>query len=54
MSDAPLASISPARAAQELTKLSAERTSGAIAQDVYEHKFSRMISESKNLSGCVV
>lgn len=48
MSDKPLASISPARAAQELTKLSAEYKSGAIAENVYEHKFSRMISELRD------
>lgn len=48
MSDTPLASISPARAAQELAKLSAAHKSGEIAQDVYEHKFSRMVSELRD------
>jgi len=48
MSDKPLTSISPARAAQELTKLSAEHKRGEIADNVYEHKFSRMISELRD------
>lgn len=48
MSDAPLVSISPARAAQELAKLSAAHKRGEIAADVYEHKFSRMVSELRD------
>ena len=48
MPDAPLASISPARAAQELAKLSAAHKTGEIAANVYEHKFSRMISELRD------
>ena len=48
MSDAPLASISPSRAAQELAKLSAAHKSGEIPENVYEHKFSRMISELRD------
>lgn len=48
MSDAPLASISPARAAQELVKLSAAHKNGEVTADVYEHKFSRMIQELRD------
>ena len=48
MADAPLAPIPPARAAQELTKLSAMRKSGELAQDEYEHKFARMVSELRD------
>lgn len=48
MSDAPLASIAPARAAQELAKLSAAHKSGELKADEYEHRFSRMIQELRD------
>ena len=37
--------ITPARVAEELRKLSAQRKSGELQADEYEHRFSRMISE---------
>jgi hypothetical protein len=37
--------ITPARVAEELRKLSAQRKSGELKADEYEHRFSRMISE---------
>ena len=48
MPDAPLTPISPARAAQELVKLSAARKSGGLTKDEYEHKFARMIGELRD------
>ena len=45
MSDAPLASIAPARAAQELAKLSAAHKSGELKADEYEHLSLIHISE---------
>jgi hypothetical protein len=46
--DAPLKSISPARAAQELAKLSAAHKAGELNKHEYEHKFSRMVSELRD------
>jgi len=40
--------ISPARAAQELAKISAARKAGEIKNDEYEHKFARMIGELRD------
>lgn len=40
-----LTSISPARAAQELAKLSAAHKSGELNKNEYEHKFARMVTE---------
>jgi hypothetical protein len=40
--------ISPARVAEELKKLSAQRTSGDLKADEYEHRFSRMITELRD------
>ena len=40
--------ISPARVAQELRKLSSERTAGGVKPDEYEHRFSRMITELRD------
>jgi hypothetical protein len=37
--------VSPARVAEELTKLSSQRKEGKLAPDEYEHRFSRMITE---------
>ena len=48
MADTPLTPVPPARAAQELAKLSAARKSGELAQDEYEHKFARMVSELRD------
>lgn len=48
MSDAPLKPIDPARAAQELAKLSAAHKSGELKKDEYEHKFARMIGELRD------
>ncbi|MBA2293296.1 MAG: hypothetical protein H0W15_12665 [Gemmatimonadales bacterium] len=44
MSD-KLTSISPARAAQELAKLSAAHKNGELNKNEYEHKFARMVTE---------
>ncbi len=44
MSD-KLTPISPARAAQELAKLSAAHKSGELNENEYEHKFARMVTE---------
>lgn len=48
MSDAPIASITPARAAHELAKLSAAFKSGELKPNEYEHRFSRMIQELRD------
>ncbi len=37
--------VTPARVAEELTKLSSQRKEGKLAADEYEHRFSRMITE---------
>ncbi|HEX3927336.1 MAG TPA: hypothetical protein VHW65_05015 [Gemmatimonadales bacterium] len=48
MPDAPLTPISPARAAQELLKLSTAHKQGELKHDEYEHKFARMIGELRD------
>ena len=40
--------ITPARIAEELRKLSAQRKSGGLKADEYEHRFSRMITELRD------
>jgi hypothetical protein len=40
--------VTPARIAEELRKLSAQRKSGDLKADEYEHKFSRMITELRD------
>ena len=47
MSD-KLAPIPPARAAQELAKLSAAHKNGELDKNEYEHKFARMVSELRD------
>jgi hypothetical protein len=37
--------VTPARVAEELKKLSAQRKEGKLEPDEYEHRFSRMITE---------
>lgn len=37
--------VTPARVAEELKRLSAQRNEGKLAPDEYEHRFSRMITE---------
>jgi hypothetical protein len=37
--------VTPARVAEELKKLSAQRKDGTLEPDEYEHRFSRMITE---------
>jgi hypothetical protein len=37
--------VTPARVADELKKLSAQRKSGELSADEYEHRFARMIGE---------
>jgi hypothetical protein len=37
--------VTPARVAEELKKLSAQRKDGTLEADEYEHRFSRMITE---------
>jgi len=41
----PLKPVKPARVAEEITKLSAQRRSGEVAPEVYDQKFARMIQE---------
>jgi hypothetical protein len=48
MSDSQLTPIAPARAADELRKLSAAFKAGDLAQDEYEHRFSRTIQELRD------
>lgn len=40
--------VTPARVAEELRKLSAQRKDGLLEADEYEHRFSRMISELRD------
>ncbi|MBA3345204.1 MAG: hypothetical protein H0T44_07870 [Gemmatimonadales bacterium] len=40
--------ITPARVAEELRKLSAQRKSGDLEADEYEHRFARMIGELRD------
>lgn len=40
--------VSPARVAEELRKLSAQRQNGTLKADEYEHRFSRMVSELRD------
>jgi hypothetical protein len=40
--------VTPARVAEELKKLSAQRKEGKLQPDEYEHRFSRMISELRD------
>ncbi len=40
--------ITPARVAEELTRLSTMRSNGELDADEYEHRFSRMISELRD------
>jgi hypothetical protein len=40
--------VTPARVADELRKLSAQRKDGTLKADEYEHRFSRMISELRD------
>jgi hypothetical protein len=37
--------VTPARVAEELTKLSTQRRDGKLEPDEYEHRFARMITE---------
>jgi hypothetical protein len=37
--------VTPARVAEELKKLSAQRKDGKLEPDEYEHRFARMITE---------
>lgn len=37
--------VTPARVAEELKRLSAQRKEGKLAPDEYEHRFARMITE---------
>lgn len=46
--EAPLTSITPARAAEELKKVSAAFKAGELNPHEYEHKFSRMVSELRD------
>ncbi len=48
MPDAPLTPVAPARAAQELAKLSKAHKDGEIKKDEYEHRFARMIGELRD------
>ena len=47
MSD-KLSPIQPARAAQELAKLSSAFKSGELDKNEYEHKFARMVGELRD------
>jgi hypothetical protein len=40
--------VTPARVAEELSKLSAQRKDGSLEPDEYEHRFSRMITELRD------
>jgi hypothetical protein len=40
--------VSPARVAEELKKLSAQRKDGTLEPDEYEHRFARMIGELRD------
>jgi hypothetical protein len=48
MSENQLTPIPPARAAQELLKVSLAYKNGELQADEYEHKFSRMIQELRD------
>jgi hypothetical protein len=48
MSDKELTPIQPARAAEELRKLSQAHKSGELDKDEYEHRFSRTIQELRD------
>ena len=48
MSDEKLTSITPARAAEELRKVSAAFKAGELKKNEYEHKFARMIGELRD------
>ncbi|HPF61992.1 MAG: hypothetical protein AB7N73_00175 [Gemmatimonadales bacterium] len=48
MADAELTPIAPARAAEELRKLSAAYKAGELKKDEYEHRFSRTIQELRD------
>jgi hypothetical protein len=43
-----LTPVKPARVAEELKKLSAQRASGELNPNEYEHRFARMISELRD------
>lgn len=40
--------VTPARVAEELRKLSSQRTAGTLDADEYEHRFARMIGELRD------
>ena len=40
--------VTPARVAEELRKLSSQRTDGSLDADEYEHRFARMIGELRD------
>ena len=40
--------VTPARVAEELRKLSAQRKDGSLEPDEYEHRFARMIGELRD------
>jgi hypothetical protein len=40
--------VTPARVAEELTRLSTQRREGKLDPDEYEHRFSRMVSELRD------
>jgi hypothetical protein len=40
--------VTPARVAEELRKLSSQRTDGTLDPDEYEHRFARMIGELRD------
>jgi chorismate mutase len=40
--------VTPARVAEELKRLSAQRKEGKLEPDEYEHRFARMISELRD------
>jgi hypothetical protein len=40
--------VTPARVAEELKKLSAQRMEGKLEPDEYEHRFARMITELRD------
>jgi hypothetical protein len=46
--DGTLKPITPARVAEELTRLSTQRQEGKLEADEYEHRFSRMITELRD------
>ena len=40
--------VTPARVAEELKKISAQRKEGKLEPDEYEHRFARMVSELRD------